>query len=414
MESRKHKLSPDREDPVDVKVPSIDKRDTDKDVTSATPSISSDVATCENDDTNSVSPDVSKASANTALVAEHYNTLKEKGISQRNQSRIVYMRNFNNWVKSMLINKYLGKIKQSIRHKTTLKVLDMCCGKGGDLLKWKKAGISHLICTDVAEVSLEQCQDRYNDVLKKSSRDRTFSPLFTAEFVTADCTKVRLRERFKDPSMQLDFVSCQFAFHYSFESLPQAECMLRNAAESLKTGGYFIGTIPDAYDIVSRWQKCDGNKFGNDVYSIEFLPEVDKTKPPLFGAKYNFHLDGVVDCPEFLVHLPTLRKLALKFGLELISFERFETFYEHFKDEGKVLLGNMQALETYPPCNESSLVGDPERDYNHVREYKHDNHRKIGTLSQSEWDVISLYAVFVFQKMKTIWNSEGKPEYVKL
>lgn len=62
--------------------------------------------------------------------------------------------------------------------------------------------------------------------------------------------QVRLREKFIDPSMQLDFVSCQFAFHYSFESLSQAECMLRNASESLKPGGYFIGTIPDAYDLV--------------------------------------------------------------------------------------------------------------------------------------------------------------------
>lgn len=62
--------------------------------------------------------------------------------------------------------------------------------------------------------------------------------------------QVRLREKFMDPSMQLDFVSCQFSFHYSFESLPQAECMLRNASESLKPGGYFIGTIPDAYDLV--------------------------------------------------------------------------------------------------------------------------------------------------------------------
>lgn len=62
--------------------------------------------------------------------------------------------------------------------------------------------------------------------------------------------QVRLKEKFKDPSMQLDFVSCQFAFHYSFESLPQAECMLRNASESLRPGGYFIGTIPDAYDLV--------------------------------------------------------------------------------------------------------------------------------------------------------------------
>jgi len=50
--------------------------------------------------------------------------------------------------------------------------------------------------------------------------------------------------------MQVDFVNCQFAFHYSFESLPQAECMLRNASESLRAGGYFIGSIPDAYDLV--------------------------------------------------------------------------------------------------------------------------------------------------------------------
>lgn len=62
--------------------------------------------------------------------------------------------------------------------------------------------------------------------------------------------QVRLREKFKDPSMQLDFVSCQFAFHYSFESLPQADCMLRNASESLREGGYFVGTIPDANDLV--------------------------------------------------------------------------------------------------------------------------------------------------------------------
>lgn len=61
---------------------------------------------------------------------------------------------------------------------------------------------------------------------------------------------MRLREKYKDPSLKLDLVSCQFAFHYSFESLQQAECMLRNAGESLRPGGYFIATIPDAYDLV--------------------------------------------------------------------------------------------------------------------------------------------------------------------
>ena len=43
---------------------------------------------------------------------------------------------------------------------------------------------------------------------------------------------------------------------------------------------------------------------------------------PLFGAQYKFHLEGVVDCPEFLVHFQTLEKLAEKYGLTLIARRR--------------------------------------------------------------------------------------------
>ena len=46
-----------------------------------------------------------------------------------------------------------------------------------------------------------------------------------------------------------------------------------------------------------RLRKSDGMKFGNDVYSVTFCTE-DKHNLPLFGAKYDFHLEGVVDCPE--------------------------------------------------------------------------------------------------------------------
>nr|XP_012230385.1 PREDICTED: mRNA cap guanine-N7 methyltransferase [Linepithema humile] len=404
-QSKKCRLSSDHEES-----PKKAKYAINKDVTSPGSSISSDLTTSGNNEEEDNTSDASRSIDNTALVAEHYNALEEKGLSYRNQSRIVYMRNFNNWIKSMLISDYANKVRKGFS--TSLKVMDMCCGKGGDLFKWKKIHISHLICTDIAQVSLEQCQQRYTDMMnKKGFKERSF----TAEFIPADCTKVRLREKFKDPSIQLDFVSCQFAFHYSFESLPQAECMLRNAAECLKTGGYFIGTIPDAYDLVSRWQKCDGNKFGNNIYSVDF--QCDKTNPPLFGAKYDFHLEGVVDCPEFLVYLPILCKLALKYGLELVEFERFDKYYERFKEEGRSLLVNMEALETYLPDNKSRLLGDREQDYQHAVQYiqnsSTDQH-KIGTLSQSEWEVTSLYAVFAFQKMKTIWDKEGKPEYIKL
>lgn len=349
-------------------------------------------------------------SDNSILVAKHYNSLENKNFALREKSRIIHLRNFNNWIKSILIIKFMDETKSKMGHARRLNVLDMCCGKGGDLFKWKKVNISHLICTDLTEITVQQCQDRYQEMLKRSSSER--NPLFTAQFITADCTKVRLRTKFKDPSMSLDMVSCQFAFHYCFESLQQAECMMQNAAECLKTGSYFIGTIPDAYDLVSRWQKCDGNTFGNDLYNVEFF--CDKKKPPLFGAKYHFQLEGVVNCPEFLVYLPVFKKLGLKYGLELVLFERFDHFYEKAKGKGEALLSVIQALEIYPPRN-GPPVGNP-RDYQHAKNYLRDypNYTEIGTLSQSEWEVASLYAVFAFQKMKTVFDKNGKPEYVKL
>jgi len=63
---------------------------------------------------------------------------------------------------------------------------------------------------------------------------------------------------YKDKDIQFDVVSCQFSFHYSFESLEQAEMMLQNACECLKPGGYFIGTMPNANELmlVNHIQTC--------------------------------------------------------------------------------------------------------------------------------------------------------------
>ena len=46
-----------------------------------------------------------------SVVAQHYNKLQEKGKEQRKDSRIYFMRNFNNWIKSTLIQEYIEKIR---------------------------------------------------------------------------------------------------------------------------------------------------------------------------------------------------------------------------------------------------------------------------------------------------------------
>ncbi|XP_044743867.1 mRNA cap guanine-N7 methyltransferase [Chrysoperla carnea] len=348
------------------------------------------------------------------VVAQHYNALEEKGLDERLKSRIFYMRNFNNWIKSRLINEYLTKVRDGKSYGAHTKVLDMCCGKGGDLLKWRKGNIHHLICSDIASVSVEQCESRYKYMFERNNQGyNNRQQKFTAEFIPADLTKSRLREKYQDKTIELDLVSCQFSFHYSFESLQQAECMLQNASECLKPGGYFIGTIPDANELVARQRKSGQTTFGNAIYNVTFRCDTDK--PPIFGAKYDFHLEGVVDCPEFLVHFPTFVKLAAKFGLKLVSKERFDEYYNRMKDDGMPLLIKMQGLETYPPRNGEELVGLAQGDYEHAEEFinnsKYDN-MKIGTLSKSEWEAATLYLTFAFQKQKRIgWTKEGKPEY---
>lgn len=290
-------------------------------------------------DGSSVHP--AKRPGNSHIVASHYNTLEEKGLVERSKSRIFYMRNFNNWIKSVLINEYITSIRDSSKLGEPIRVLDMCCGKGGDLNKWEKARISHLICTDIAEVSIEQCESRYKLLAERQNKggggrhhNQFPSKFFSAEFFACDSTRARLREQYKDPSIALNLVSCQFAFHYCFESLKQAECMIKNAAECLKTGGFFIGTMPDAREIMRRQRKANSQTFGNGVYDISFL--CDTECPPLFGGKYNFQLDGVVNCPEFLVYFPLLLKLAKKYGLELVRKEKFDDYFKRMVDTCKL------------------------------------------------------------------------------
>lgn len=53
---------------------------------------------------NSTEPDsVSSELSDAPNAHGFYNNVQERGLKHRNQSKIYYMRNFNNWIKSTLI-----------------------------------------------------------------------------------------------------------------------------------------------------------------------------------------------------------------------------------------------------------------------------------------------------------------------
>jgi len=342
-------------------------------------------------------------SANSVNVTNHYNQLKSQSRDARKESKIFYMRNFNNAIKSLLIKKYLDLVKRMNFHPV---VLDLAAGKGGDLLKWRNGRISRVHCTDIAGTSIENAEMRY-----KSQR----MP-FKADFSVCDASKEDLLDKLPDDSLKFDLTSCQFAIHYSFESEKQAHRMVKNACQSLKEGGYFIGTTVNSTMLRERLLSADTDKlkFGNSLYSVEFD---SKEKFSDFGCKYMFKLTDVVDCPEFVLDKNIFVDICAQYGMKLLEWKSFErVFWENEKErESYRLIKKMRALEIYNK-NRQYFNSPVEGDYEHAEEAIREREERYPgsnasflTLSKSEWQVSSIYVAFAFVKDSTYRHDKNSP-----
>ena len=223
-------------------------------------------------------------------VRQHYNAVPERGRDWRKtDSRIKGLRSFNNWVKSTIIQKFSpsedytpgaqerGGYVDGPSDSNGLLVLDIGCGKGGDLGKWQQApqSVALYVGLDPADVSISQAKDRYRQMASRGGGGRGgrgrggyHRPpprLFQGEFYVQDCfgqpiDKVALvRDVGFDGSSGpsrfggggFDVVSMMFCMHYAFESEEKARCMLKNVAGALKKGGRLIGCIPNS-DVLSE------------------------------------------------------------------------------------------------------------------------------------------------------------------
>ena len=248
------------------------------------------------------------------------------------------------------------------------------------------------MCADIASVSLEECQKRYHNIKHYRSN------IYECEFIHADCTRDILRRKYQNANTQFDIVSCQFALHYSFESYDQLKVMLQNVSDNLKVGGYFVGTIPNSNEIMKRLMQSSNRQFGNKLYEIS-MKNCPIDPPDLFGAQYYFKLAEAVDCPEFLIYFPLLVDIAKYFNLKLIRDPTFEHYFFVQMCGKRDTAYRMKMLSMFPN-NPEKLSKKP--DLKHILEYfqTHPESSKVGSCSKSVWDIVTLYKIFVFQKVQ--------------
>lgn len=136
--------------------------------------------------------------------------------------------------------------------------MDLCCGKGGDIFKWRLAKPAHYVGVDLSRESVKEAHSRYLDVIVgKNAYDA-----FPSIFIVADCgdpLNQLSNILAKEPSLSrlrsrivFDVVSTQFAIHYMFESEKKLRAFLSNVTDRLEDGGVFIGTTIDSDRLVHK------------------------------------------------------------------------------------------------------------------------------------------------------------------
>ena len=184
-------------------------------------------------------------------------------LSTKSQTKA--LRDFHNlWVKRRLI------IAASPRNGT---LIDLACGRGGDLPKWIAADLKFVYGLDLVDDNISNRLDgacaRYLNYAKKMRRiPKALFGVGNATLNIRDGTGVSsgvdrstnmavfgiptkgqlpngVKEIFGLGRNGFDVCSLQFAIHYMFKNISMLNQCLRNIAEVTRVGGYFIGTCYD-------------------------------------------------------------------------------------------------------------------------------------------------------------------------
>lgn len=298
----------------------------------------------------------------------------------RNMSRDSFaskpMLDFHNyWVKSKTV---FGKVAG----KTSL--LDVSCGKGGDIPKWLDNNITKVLGIDISRDNIENPVDgAYARTL--DNRSQKYDPAkHNYTYVRLDSSQKFTREYFdslpnnddrlsclnlwglqKTESMskwfnfvkdKFEVISCQFSIHYFFETEKKLDNLLWNINEHIRDNGYFIGTCLDGNKIkrelenISKGERVEGVSNDRTIWSIRKL--YDKNHGISFGEEIEVYMESIGRWnKEYLVNFDILIEKLKKYGIELEIYQSFDNIYKEFEEadltnENKYFTESIKKMKT--------------------------------------------------------------------
>ena len=372
-----------------------------------------------------------------AAAADRFYSGLTRTLDTRAESRLYHMRAFNGWVKATQVQE-LDPKTSSKKPNSPLRVLDLACGKGGDLGKWilHPRGIQNYVGIDVARGSLVDAAIRARKMSQKLKRCT-----FTCADLGADVPgrlKTRRHKHMQklatwsldrdkdsghgDPEFKIlrgggiskddkfDVVSIQFAIHYMMETKKRALRFFQTVSELLDIGGNLIVTTIDARVIVHHLMGMGLNlRFDDDnaekepivisvgagACRIKFEPCVvkqifetksssqDNLPANLFGLQYSFtlvegsdHASGVGDAVDLPEWLIPIPVLRALGQQAGLEIEYAQNFHEFFEHR-----------------SDASVHASA-----HSSMYNMKVLNRNGSISEDEFEISGLYIALRFRK----------------
>ncbi|KAL6754959.1 mRNA capping enzyme-domain-containing protein [Haematococcus lacustris] len=254
------------------------------------------------------------------IVRQHYdqhvnlNVSTQEALAMREQGQALPLKQFHNDIKRSLLRRFAtGKDN----------LLDLCCGRGGDIAKWVEAKLKYVRGVDISEAEVKEAARRWREHeprAQEAARRHKVEQLY-ADFQVEE----HLGEAEFDGEGPYDVVTCMFAIHYFYDMESRLRMFLRNVSQNLKPGGLFIATLPDGHRIM--WHTRQAGAFNSRMLRLvkDWQGTEHQVDSP-FGNRYFFAMTDTVTAGagssegsyEFLTFKTPLMRLAAHYGLEAL------------------------------------------------------------------------------------------------
>ena len=268
-------------------------------------------------------------------------------------------RDYHNWIKSIIIYSYCSMGKENRDGKDKKKsVLDIGCGRGGDIMKMYHARVGEFIGTDPDHEGLFGALDsatvRYQENVKKfpDFTKMTFIHADGSVPMTVEAQEKKLQgmtpenkkqiERVFTKDRKFDIINSQFAIHYLFDKPESVNNLIDTVKTYLKTDGYLICTLFDPKQVMSvlnskdtftSWYTDDEGQRGKFFEIVKKFDGELKDEP---GMAVDIHMGWISQegkyITEYLVTPKLLIKSMEKAGCVLVDTDLFVNLYNINKE----------------------------------------------------------------------------------